>query len=594
MGVIGQDSAQSLWLGLRNRPAEELLPLVGIAIGLLLGLASLARYYTSGYGRGMLVLWLASLVLLALAFWAKSRTWPRIAPVDAAISGGLALAFAPLYLSALYRWPVQVGSDEGAIMDVSRKAVESGMPDPLGASWYLNRPALLFLGWGRLGEWIGGIDLYHMRLLHALVGLLVLAASYALFRQLLPRRWAVFAVFVLGISHSFFMISRLAMRENTAVLVVVVGFTLLLWGLRNDHALSTYLGGVVAGLGYYVYEPGRVAFPLWVIFLVGLTLLYRRTFPVRKVLTFGAIAAVGFAVTAGPIAIAGSKIPAGQWNPQHDSLFIFEEARVAQQGWVFESSQLDGYLKNVEFGLGTFNSKVVDHSWIYENRGHGFVDPLTGILLWLGAGIVVVGLVRRRMDHGALLMLGSFVALWLSFAFLINKAPNYTRLLVTLPFVAYLVTVAVRWLVDRWRSVPLAAGIIVGAAAAVLVAWNLAIAWDYIDDGRRAGQDIGSTTRYVHEHEDSGQSFYVARPYFAYEPGPPEDRLLLFDKDRDQVRPAIDSTQLQAFSAAPPFSLFMRREVWQTAATELSDRYPRGRVRNITPDGARVVLEVPS
>ena len=51
-------------------------------------------------------------------------------------------------------------------------------------------------------------------------------------------------------------------------------------------------------------------------------------------------------------------------------------------------------------------------------------------------------------------MLGGFLSLWLSFAFLVNKAPNYTRLLITLPFVAFLVTEAVRWMVGRWRSIP--------------------------------------------------------------------------------------------------------------------------------------------
>ena len=49
------------------------------------------------------------------------------------------------------------------------------------------------------------------------------------------------------------MISRLAMRENTAVLVAVIAFALLLWGLRNNHALATFFGGFVAGLGFYVY-----------------------------------------------------------------------------------------------------------------------------------------------------------------------------------------------------------------------------------------------------------------------------------------------------------------------------------------------------
>jgi 4-amino-4-deoxy-L-arabinose transferase-like glycosyltransferase len=591
--VTRAHAARALADGLRGRRLSELLTPVLFALGLALGAGSLVHYNANGYGRGMLVVWLAALALLAVACWTMSRTVPRIALADVAISAGLALAFAPLYLLALYRWPVQVSSDEVAIMDVSRQAAQSGNLDPLGTSWYLNRPALLFEGWGELGQALGGVDLFHMRLLHALVGLLVIAASYALFRQLLPRRWAVFAAFVLGISHSFFMISRLAMRENTAVLVVVVGLTLLLWGLRNDHALSTFLGGVVAGLGYYVYEPGRVAFLLWVLFLAGLIVFFRREVPVRTVLKLGAIAAAAFVLTVGPIGIADAKIPPGQWNPQHDSLLIYPEARVAQQNWVFASSEWAGYLKNVKFGLSTFNNTVEDHSWIYANRGHGFVDPLTGVLLWLGAGIVAVGLVRRRRAPGALLMLGSFVALWLGLALLINKAPNYTRLLVTLPFVAYLVTEAVRWLAGRWRTVPRAAAIIVGLTAVVLVAWNLAIAWDFVDEGRVRGQDIGTTVRYVDSHEGSGERFYIAQPYFEYEPGSPDGRLRSFADDPRQVPPPIDSAQLPNFVGTPPFALFMTRVTWKPVSTQLALRYPSGRIRNVTPDGVRVVFEVP-
>ena len=65
-------------------------------------------------------------------------------------------------------------------------------------SFYLNRPALLFIGWGKLGELLGGFDLFHMRLLHALFGLLTIAAVYVLMRQLLPRGWAIFATCIFG------------------------------------------------------------------------------------------------------------------------------------------------------------------------------------------------------------------------------------------------------------------------------------------------------------------------------------------------------------------------------------------------------------
>ena len=56
-----------------------------------------------------------------------------------------------------------------------------------------------------------------MRLIHGVCGLLVIAASYALFRQLMPRGWALAATVLVGLSHSLLMISRLVMLQTTCV-----------------------------------------------------------------------------------------------------------------------------------------------------------------------------------------------------------------------------------------------------------------------------------------------------------------------------------------------------------------------------------------
>src|SRR5262245_9161272 len=600
VGVIGEETARQsrpVWLG---RPLDEQIPLGAIALGLAIGALALGIYVASGYSRSMLWLWLGGLVLTAVGFGLRTKTWPHVAVADLAWAFGAAALCAPLYLIALYRWPVQVSSDEVAFMDVANQYANAPGADPLGVSTYLSRPALLFVVWGKLGNLIGGIDLFHMRLLHALVGLLTIAACSALFRLLLPRRWAFLAALLVGINHAMFMISRLAMRENTAVLVLVVALTLLLWGLRERNELAIFLGGAASGFGFYVYYPARITFPIWIAFLVALGLIYRKRFPARQLLTVGAITAAGFALGASPIICSESQIPqteGRQGSGQRVSLMIFSEGRAEQKDWVFAKSEWEGWKKNVQMGLETFNSKDVDHGWIYINPGHGFVDPVTGIVLWLGVGLVGVALIRRRRDDpGALLMLGGFLLLYLSFAFVVNKAPNYTRLLIALPFVAYFVTEAVRWAANRWRSVRYAPQILVGAFLAAVIGLNLAAGWDFIQQGRKNGDPIGSTTRYVAAHKNiPGEKFYVASseaaPY--YEWGGGGDRLNRF-APREQLAPLIDPTQLQGFSATPPFSLLMRREVWAPVSTQLAERYPRGRIRNITPDGARVVLEVPS
>jgi hypothetical protein len=403
------------------------------------------------------------------------------------------------------------------------------------------------------------------------------------------------------------MISRLAMRENTAVLIEVVALALLLWGLRNDHALATFWGGVTAGLGFYVYFPARATFPVWVVFLVLVGLLFRRSFPLKKLALLGSVALAGFVLMATPILSAESKIPIpvgggpSDYAPTRQTLLIYPEARIQQQRWVNAKTTSEGVWINIKWGLTAFNNRVVDHGFIYKNPGHGFVDPLTGILLWLGVGIVAIRLARRRADEGALLILAGFVSLWLSFAFLVNKAPNYTRLLITLPFVAYLVTEAIRWLAGRWRTVPSARLALPVLVLSALVVWNLAIGWDFIKAGRKEGDPIGSSGRYAASVRDiPGEKFYVATstssPY--HDNWSPISaalaRIQLFAKSDEQVGEPVDPyDHLGEFRARPPFVLFMRRQAWQSAAAELAQAYPTGRIRNITPDGFRVVLEVP-
>jgi hypothetical protein len=600
VGVVGQERVRDARLAWRSRPLDELVPLGLIALGLVLGALSLLVYIADGYSHAMLWLWLTGLVIAAVGFGMRARAWPRIVLLDIGLAGGAVALCSPLYLIALYRWPVQVSSDEIAIMDAAQQSASTPHIDPFGASFYLTRPAMLFIVWGKLGNLIGGIDLFHMRLLHALVGLLTVAACYALFRvALLPRGWAVFAAVLVGASHSMFMISRLAMRENTSVLLLVVALTLLLWGLRNAHELATFLGGVVAGLGFYVYEPGRIAFPIWMVFLIGAALLYRQRFTGAWLLRAAAITTAGFLIVATPIVYSQAKVPGSQQTAQQSGLFIYKTAREEQKTWVFADSEWAGYVKNVKFGLGTFNNHVVDHSWIYPNYGHGFVDPLTGIVLWLGVGLTVFALVRRRAEPEALLMLAGFLVLWLSLAFLVNKAPNYTRLLVTLPFVAYLVTQAVRWLAGRWRSLRFGPQVVVGAFVIAFLAFNLSIAWDYIQQGRRTGEAIGSTGRYVDSHQSiPGERFYVvssdASPYYVWgDVNASINRIEEFSGTK-QPPGVVDPAALKDFQAPAPFALFMRREAWAGAAAELAARYPRGRIRNITPDGARVVLDVRS
>lgn len=584
---------------------------LAFTLGSALGLSSLVMYAAAGYGRGVLVMWLVGLGVLVGAFSAVSERLPRVSAADLAATAGLVLALAPLYLAGAYRWPVQVNSDEVSTMTYAKVYASRDDVDPFGVSDYLGHPAALFVLLGNLGELVGGVELLHMRLLHGAFGLAVIAVSYALYRQLLPRGWAFFAACVLGFSHSLLMISRMAMRENTAVLLEVSALALLLRGLRQGHPLFSFLGGVMAGLGFYVYYPARFTIVLWAAFLVGIAVIARTALDQRRLRRLGAVAAMGFVLAATPILVAEQRAPADKVALQRHALLIFSEARETQRGWVFASSEWEGIRRNIGWGLTTFNNRVVDHSWIYVNPSHGFVDPLSGILLWIGVGVALIAVVRRRDDPWPLLPLGGFVILWLSFAFLVNKAPNYTRLLVTLPFVAFLVTVAIRFLADlvvrlaaRFSlSHARGAGAAVAAGALLLIAGaNLSIAWDFVESGRERGDSIGGTGRYIESHRgDPTKMFYIAteeaEPYRYYDWGYPtiwKERLSIFAGDPARVGEVIHPSALADFAGRPPFAVFMRRELWSEVEADVVERYRQARIRAVVPDGSRIVLEVPA
>jgi Dolichyl-phosphate-mannose-protein mannosyltransferase len=573
---------------------------VALGVGLATGAVSIGLYARSGYGDAVLALWLVALVALTTGFALSGRPFERPAWVDLAVAAGLAALLSPLYLLRTHAWPVQVGSDEIAIMWNAERWAQMPGVDPFGLSDYLGHPTLLLVALGEAGGRLGGVELAHMRLVHGVLGLAAIVAAYAFLRQLLPRWWAVVATVILGANHSLFMLSRMAMRENTAVLVEAAALALLLRGLRRDHALSTFAGGVVAGLGFYVYFPGRAAVVLWALFLAAVAVWFRRDVPPRLVGRHGAVALTGFTLLAGPVVVAGLQAPPEVNEQQRLALMVFPEARELQRQWVFEDTVLDGYVNNVWLGLSAFNNLIQDHAWNYPNRGHGFLDPASGALLWVGLLAVGWSLARRRGPPWLLLPVVGFVTLWLSFALLVNKAPNYPRLLVTLPFVAYFAAEGIRRLSEaagrRWgrRTVPLVAG----AALAVIVAWNVSIAWDFVDRGRRYGDDIGSTGRIIESIRDRpGQRFYVAaseeQPYYVF--GFPEtydERVLMFARDERKVGGVVPPRMLETFEAPVPFALFMSRAVWIAHIGALEERYPGARIRDVTPDGRLVVLEV--
>jgi len=324
-------------------------------------------------------------------------------------------------------------------------------------------------------------------------------------------------------------------------------------------------------------------------------------------LRHGLFGLTGFALVVAPL-VAGSM--RATENPaafayQREQLLFFRESQLQQQEWVGAATLVEAVQTNIVQGLTAYNSGLHDNGYLYNNPGHGFVDPLTGILLWVGVLWTVSRLGERKSED--YLMLVGFVVPWLTFSFITNKAPSYTRMLITLPFVAYMtlrgiVFVAGRFhllVSKRWPAAGklLSGRLFAGGLVAAIALWNLASYADYVVTGLVERESVGATSRYIQTRlTDEDHAFYLAADhqhefFGGGEPWHWEGWVRFFAGD--DVRVGVIPIEMKGEDLGEgPFTVLMTREVWELNAACLTSRYPQRQVHELTADGWNLAIEV--
>lgn len=567
--------------------------------GIVLGLLASVGYFISGYSLLILGLLFLSLFFGGAYFYERGgQNESLLTKQDGYALLALLAIFAPLYLAYLHRIPWQINTDEVAIMAFMKRVTSEGR-DPLGVSEWFGFPTLPFLLFGWAGELLGGITLAHIRLVHAVSGLSIIALSYLFFIQILPRTAAFCAATLLGANHAFLAISRMAMRENSGLLMEVAAFTLFFMGIKRGSTLLTFLGGAVTGLSFYMYFPGRVTLIIWFLFLAYAPLLLK-DFTFKMSLHRGLISGFGFFIVATPVLLSTlTTIPSSLSYAGEQFLFL-PQGQQLQQAWSSSSTPSEAIKKNILNGLETFNKPLHDHGYIYPNYGHGFVDPLTGLFIWLGLIVMIFKIRAGKAGPGDLLALVAFCFLYLSFSFLLTKAPQYTRLLIILPFVAYGVVEAIRVFAGclemifaklGLRATKYIGPIATGALVMIIMLWNLSIFSDFVKKGLAEGNDVGSTGRYVEARQIvPGYTFYLAAseeyPYYSWG----EDWLGFFVAPGQHSKIFSPAVSPPAFGT-PPFTLFMNKALWEKWELNLKIVYPNLKIHRIKTDGSLLAIE---
>ena len=254
---------------------------------------------------------------------------------------------------------------------------------------------------------------------------------------------------------------------------------------------------------------------------------------------------------------------------------------------------------NVINGLTAFNNGIHNQSSIYVNFGHGFVDPLTGVLLWVG---VLAVLWRRARSLEDLLAITGFLTLFFVLSFVVTKAPSYTRMLLFLPFTTYLVMQGLvaagqgsAWLAGRSRSADLARLQRWGMAAVVgfVAIMNLTIYGAYVIGGIKNGHGVGATVRYVEarQGETPYAYYFVTGPHDIYDADGQDWRWWEYNfrqfAGAGQTMRLVPPEQTPSFDFQVPATLFMNNELWQEFGNGLRSRYPRPGISKVYESSCR-------
>jgi hypothetical protein len=584
-----------------------------MAIGLILAVGACLLYFAFGFNIGVFAAWLLSIAICGRIFFER-RTFvmPKPKRSDLVVLISLFLVSLPLYLWSVYTVPFQMNSDESVILTVEQEYARKGIFDLFGVSDYFGLMYCPFLVQGRIAEILGGIDLFHVRMVGALTGVLIVLCAYVFYRALSMRLpVALMATIFLGCNHSLVGISRMVSQSNGGLLMELLASTALFEGVKRKCPWLSYLGGVLTGCCFYIYYAARMTLPIWLAF-VALLLIFnfkQNSYPIKKLVYLLLVFFLGFAISIAPIIPAHLRAPRAAEQAafayQKQMCLLFPEGRLAQVNRWRESSIASNVAHSLVNGLTSFNNNVIDQAFIYPNAGHGFVDPISGLLLWFGVIRVVVFF---GFELSALFMLSAFFVEFFIYSFIVAPAPDYPRLLVMLPFAGYFVAYGIEGFVlafdrlfgtvRRASSGQLRVAVFACIASSIVIL-NLSILNDFVRAGLSSGNDIGGTARYLEARKNQTNHLYIVvsgddYPYF--EGGgvvSPYSNVLCF------IAPSQDckffaSGDLTTVKVVPPFSIFMTENLWRLKEKELTRMYPHLIVHKISRDRGRVAIEDPT
>lgn len=396
------------------------------------------------------------------------------------------------------------------------------------------------------------------------------------------------------------------MRDNTGLFLELLALLLLSYGYRTKNLVAVLLGGVVTALGFYTYFPGRIIVVIWSLALFSFTILGFSKIKAKLFLHQCVVFVWGFILVVLPVLLATITQPKQAFEYQKQQFLVYPEGRALEQTWTGAADGYSAWKINITKGLLMFNKPFHDEGYIYPNYDHGFVDGISGVLLWIGLVVVCVRLCTKKRTLLDVLSLVGFATLYLSFAFLITKAPNYTRLLVILPFVAYFILEALWFPIWVWqKSVPqgrsiskwFITSVVTIPMVVAIVFLNTYIFTQFAQVALVKGNDVGGTARFVAGRTGIRNHVWIIAAdtqhmYYSWGEAWQWKDWLGFFSGPTQHTLVVPPENLEDTTWSANTTIFMNNAVWRMYKTYVTAHHPRYTLSNITPDGRLIAIEI--
>ena len=577
-----------------------------------------AVYAILGYHPLLLLGWVGSWALVTAGVWparGRSVPGPFLEPREIAFLSLVLVVSALLVLPYLDVLPYEISTDEVYSVREVRRFADGSTTNAFGLVSWWGLPALWYAGVAKTGV-VTGTSIEAVRLVTALTALLIPLPFYIWVRTLHGRTVATVATALLACAHPFIGWGRVALNQNSPVLLLVTALALLALGVRHRCPVRTLWGGIALGLGFYTYPSGQIAIVIW---LAALTVWWVTDRGSRRGLVpVAALSLLGFALCAGPM-LVNAVLDFESFAQRARAVAITNPAAIEYLGGGWGLSDAGQVVR--ENAKRAFLGLNAPYPYVtYYNPVHPFLDPVTGSLVWAGLGLALFRIRRRGLALAAVGFLTVYAA-----GFATEGAPVHGRLLIALPFVAVLAATALVRVLGalvpedgRGRT---ARGRALAAAVVAIGILNLFAFRGFVRHQMTTGRNDAVTAigraldvgielespleRYFGQGKTWDRRHYVffyseeSAPLFRWADEPDWHAWISFFADSAFVHRVEDldeydpgRTVAARYGVWTRATLFLPTSVWERSGAGLRGRFPHLEHRTITPNRRVSMVEI--